>query len=376
MRVGIEAQRIFRKGKHGMDFVAINYIKYLAQLDDITEIVVFAKQGVSTKELLLIKKIKFVFVPKLPYPIWEQILLPIYYKKENLDFLHCTSSTAPLYGINKLIVTIHDIIYLEKTPLEGGTLYQKLGKRYRRFIIPRAIKKANSLITVSEFERDCIIKTFPEIENKLHTVYNAANNSFYNENKQELSVKFPKELNNKSYILFLGNTDPKKNVKGLLLAYVKVLQSNINFPALFMPDYPKNWLIKWLKSNKVDKKYWDKIIVSGYLPNSELKFIMEKADFFVYPSFRESFGIPVLEAFLSRTLLVASKTGSIPEISHGHCIYIDPLDINSIGNGLIMANNISKSDKEKIIDNAYERALNFSWNKSAEQLLALYKNCN
>lgn len=373
MRVGIEAQRIFREGKHGMDFVAINYIKSVAALKEVTEVVVFAKKGRSTRVLHLIKKVRLVFVPKVPYPIWEQFLLPLYYRKQQLKFLHCTSSTAPLFGINNLFVTVHDIIYLEKSPLKGGTLYQKLGKLYRKFIIPRIINKADTVITVSEFERQRILLSFPDIKDKLFTVYNAANPVFYHHKENDDIKNRIQKLNKKPYILFLGNTDPKKNVKGLLAAYFKVVEKLENFPVLFMPDYPENWLISWLKTNKIDKKYWSKILVSGYLPNSELKQVMEKAEFFVYPSLRESFGIPVLEAFLSHTLLVASETGSIPEISQGHCIYVNPLDTDNIAEKLIEAHNLNDIKITEIKKAAYKQALDFTWQKSAEQLMALYK---
>src|SRR5690606_10873068 len=114
MRIGIEAQRIFRKEKHGMDMVAVELIKNLQKLDKVNEYFIFVNPDEDTSTIKPEANFTIVPLSKSPYPIWEQIHLPRAVKKYQLDLLHCTANTAPLQLNIPLILTLHDIIYLEK----------------------------------------------------------------------------------------------------------------------------------------------------------------------------------------------------------------------------------------------------------------------
>lgn len=156
MKIGIEAQRIFRPRKHGMDVVAIELIKNLKELDKENEYLIFGRNGVNDifSEM---PNFQIHTFPALTYADWEQFHLVKKIKKLQPDILHCTANTAPLYLPIPLIVTIHDIIYLEKVDFKG-TAYQNFGNLYRRFIVPKIAEKAELILTVSEFEKQNIIE--------------------------------------------------------------------------------------------------------------------------------------------------------------------------------------------------------------------------
>lgn len=113
MKIAIEAQRLFRRKKHGMEIVALEIIKALQHTDTNSSFVVIAKgdtddECISENGNFEIKKINSKF-----YPFWEQIMLPKFVKKIKPDVLHCTANTAPLFVRTQLIITIHDVIYME-----------------------------------------------------------------------------------------------------------------------------------------------------------------------------------------------------------------------------------------------------------------------
>ena len=140
MIIGIEAQRIFRKNKHGMDYVVLQEIKELQQIDTENEYYVFVKPG----EDHCVESSKNVHIIELhcpTYPLWEQWALPKAAKKYGIEILHCTSNTAPIWCDVPLILTLHDIIYLEPRDrrLQKLSRYQDLGRTYRRFVVPRII---------------------------------------------------------------------------------------------------------------------------------------------------------------------------------------------------------------------------------------------
>lgn len=213
MRIGIEGQRLFRLEKHGMDIVAIELIKQLQLIDLENQYFIFVKDGEDDKWYTPTDNFHLIRTKKAPYPIWEQYILPREAKRYKIDILHCTSNTAPLRIKVPLVLTIHDIIFLENFSFISfqSTLYQLVGNFYRRMIVPSNLKKAGVLITVSNTEKDIINKRFPYLFSKLIVVYNSISANFLAVDKSNFKefkqrYKLPDE-----YLFTLGNSNPKKN---------------------------------------------------------------------------------------------------------------------------------------------------------------------
>ena len=133
MKIAIEAQRIFRPNKHGMDFVALESIRELQKRDDGNEYYILVAPG-EDRCLEESSNLSIVEVKCPSYPLWEQIALPLAVKRLGADLLHCTSNTAPLWCPVPLVLTLHDIIYLEPRRHRSPSLYQEMGWHYRRQI--------------------------------------------------------------------------------------------------------------------------------------------------------------------------------------------------------------------------------------------------
>ena len=151
MKIAIEAQRIFRRDKHGMDFVVLEVLRELQKRKDGNEYYVLVAPG----EDCCLKESDNLHIIELrcpTYPLWEQIALPRAVRRLKVDILHCTSNTAPLWCPIPLVLTLHDIIYLEPRQHRSPSLYQEMGWHYRRLVVPRILKKCKKIITVSHFE--------------------------------------------------------------------------------------------------------------------------------------------------------------------------------------------------------------------------------
>lgn len=141
MKIAIEAQRIFRPNKHGMDFVALETIRELQKMDHENEYFIFVSPG-EDKCLKSSENMHVIELKCPTYPLWEQVALPRAVKRIRPDLLHCTSNTAPLNCPVPLVLTLHDIIYLEKRQSSSLSLYQEMGWHYRRLVVPRILPKA------------------------------------------------------------------------------------------------------------------------------------------------------------------------------------------------------------------------------------------
>jgi glycosyltransferase involved in cell wall biosynthesis len=372
MRIGIEAQRIFRPKKHGMDVVAIELIKSLQEIDSKNEYVIFSRNGIDDKTIQGSSNFHIEKFPSFSYVDWEQIKLPKAVREKKLDVLHCTANTAPLVSSVPVVLTLHDIIYLEGIDFKGTT-YQNLGNLYRKLLVPKIVNRANLILTVSQFEKNNIVQTLNLPQGKVKVLYNGVSNRFHTNftEKQLQDFRYKYHLP-AEYIMFLGNTAPKKNTLNVIKAYVDLCRERKNTIPLVLLDYRKEFVEKIL----ADLKRPDLIeyfLFPGYIPHHKIPLMYHAASIFLYPSLRESFGLPILEAMACGVPVLTSNTSSMPEIAGDAAVLIDPFDYKSIRKGiesLLDDKNLRMSYKEK----GSQRVKLFTWKTSAEKLISFYES--
>ncbi len=367
MKIGIEAQRIFRANKHGMDYVVLQEILQLQQIDKENEYFVFVKPGPDR----CVQDSDNVHVIELntpSYPLWEQWALPRAAKKAGVEILHCTSNTAPLWCDTPLVLTLHDIIFLEPRDKNNRSLYQNMGWLYRRLVVPRILHKCRRIITVSNFELDNIKRKLHLPQQQLAMIYNGYNEWF--RRMDDTHDTYKKYIPQKGYIFFLGNTDPKKNTERTLVAYARYLERSSVKRPLLMADLDRQYLADIISRNHIEH-IREHLHLPGYIPNSDLPAIYNDAFAFLYTSLRESFGIPLLEGMACGTPVITSNTSSMPEIGGSDAILIDPEKSEEIADKLLQLENDPAFYKQQQAI-GLERATHFSWRSTAEHLLQLY----
>jgi len=373
MRIGIEAQRIFRRKKHGMDMVALESIRTLQRIDKQNEYFIFTNTGQDTSCLKESENVKIITFEG-SYPVWEQLKLPKEAAKYNLDLLHCTSNTAPVKCPVPLIVTVHDIIYFDKHPLlaKGYTPYQRFGNLYRRYVVRKIFKSGKIIITVSNFEKEHILQHFPEVKEKLHVVYNGVGIHFKPITDVETQVEIRRKYNlPHHYLMFLGNTDPKKNSENTIVAFAKAMQEgNLDYN-LVVGDFDRELVKRYLEKAGMER-FIERIHFPGYINNADMPALISMAEFYLYPSKRESFGIPIIEAMACGTPVITSNTSSMPEVGGDAAQFIDPFSMQDMKEKIILlANDVEL--RKSLTEKGYSRAEKFTWESSARNLLELYK---
>ncbi len=368
MRIGIEAQRVFRRNKHGMDYVVLQEIKELQQIDHQNEYFVFVAPGVD-RCLKDSENVHIIVIGESFYPVWEQITLPRAVKKYNLDILHCTSNTAPIFCNIPLVLTLHDIIFLEPRDKNNKSVYQNMGWLYRRKVVPKILERCLRIITVSNFEKQNIIDKLNIPEKRMAMIYNGYNEWF--KPFRDVADIYKSYIEKPGYFFFLGNTDPKKNTERTLIAYSKYLEQSAIKRKLLMADLDREYLDSIIERNHIEN-IREQIVMPGYIVNSDLPYIYNSAFAFLYTSLRESFGIPLLEAMACGTPVITSNTSSMPEIAGNEAILINPESPEEITEQMLRL----ESDEDyynTLKEIGLKRAELFSWRKTAEELLKLYE---
>lgn len=367
MRIGIEAQRIFRTKKHGMDMVALQLIKVLPEVAPEHEYVVFARPGEDSRVLDDISGLKVVTVGGLTYADWEQLWLPLAIAKHKIDVMHYTSNTASLFCPVPFVLTLHDVIFLENGT-QSKLWYQRLGAIYRRWNVPAIVRKASKVITVSSFESVRILNHFPELQGNVRVIYNAASNTFFSspDNVDPKVQNLPE-----TFLLFLGNTDPKKNTTNVIRAYARYRQNYKGGLPLVIGDFPRQ-LVEKILIEEGNGYLLEDIVSLGYLSQNTLSYLYRRATAFLYPSLRESFGIPIVEAMASRCPVITSNVTSMPEIAEGAALEVNPENVNEIARAMHRMET-DGSLRERLALAGSERALDFDWRSSAREYVRIYE---
>lgn len=371
MRIGIEVQRLFRVKKHGMEVAAMELIRQIQSQDTRNEYIVFAKKDEDMDCIRESSNLRIQTFDAFSYGDWEQFKLPAAANKAGVNFLHCTCNTGPLRLRLPIVLTLHDIIYLEKIELKG-TSYQNFGNIYRRFVVPKVVDRSRTVITVSHFERTLILEKLKLPEEKLKVVYNGVSSRFHpNYSADELELVRKKYNLPSQFILFLGNTAPKKNTRNVIRAFADYCNRAKDQLPLVVLDYDKQLVADTL-AELGSTKCLSRIIFPGYVSPDAMPVVYKAATIFLYPSLRESFGLPILESMGCGTPVVTSTTSSMPEVAADAAVMVDPYKYREISDSILHL-----LDNQQVYDDfvirGYARAAQFTWENSVKQLLEVYK---
>ncbi len=377
MKIGIDARFALRK-RRGIGNYVLNLIRNLGEIDrtnryilyvdcDDVENILPVQKNFTTKKLLLSN-----------YFIWEQLILPMQAKKDNLDILHCTGNTAPIRMGKKikLIITIHDVMYLKdysELP-RSPSMYQRCGRIYRKTIVPRAVRNVFKVITVSRFSKNDVIKHLTEVgEDRISVVHEAVDEMFcvLEKNDAVVETKDKAEVS-EDYILTLGGTDLRKNTQLVIEAYLKLKEESKISEKLVIVGIP-NWQKTQFCKVVQESPYRKDIIVTDFITKDDLVLLYNNATVFLYPSLYEGFGLPVLEAMSCGVPVITSNATAIPEVAGDAAFLMETLDVDTMKETIatVLEN---YQLRQNLIEKGFKQVKNFSWRKTATQTLKIYES--
>jgi len=402
MIIGIDASRAVAKRKTGTEIVAEQIIYHLSKIDHDNQYILFSESAPEKGSLLekLPKNFKWRIIP-FGY-LWTQVRLSweMLFWKDKLDILFVPSHTIPIIHPQKTVVTIHDfgfeyspelyaqipigpnnkiIRFLLNLAIRIFTLgkYGNSEYDYHRFAMHHAIDHATNLIAVSKFTKNDAVKLYHANPDKIAVIYHGFNKNQFkplnelSKKEQEISENLTKKF--KPYLFFVGRIEKKKNIMRLLKAFVNLKKEKGISEKLVLAGMPGLGYdeIKKFISNQTENIQKD-IIELGYVAQEDLPRWFQNAQVYVFPTLFEGFGIPVIEAFASGTSVVCSNTTSLPEISQGAAILVNPKNINDISTGIYKIIN-DKNLKNRLIKEGLAKSKQFSWEKAARQTLEVIK---
>ncbi len=307
----------------------------------------------------------------IPWYGWrEQFFLPRIIKKLKPDLVHFPHWNVPLFFNDNFVVTIHDLLLLHYPSRHASTLSPVLywiKNKLFLLVLKHAARASKKIITVSEFTKKDIENTLKIKSEKIITALLSPLST-----KDFIDIDTNKKYSiTKPYWLYVGVAFPHKNLETLLTAW-QIFCDKYNKNYQLVLAGKKNYFYQRLEKTIAEKNIQN-ITLTDFVDDDTLANLYKKAALYVFPSLYEGFGLPPLEAMQYDLPVISSNSTCLPEILGDAAIYFDPTDPANIATCAQMVLE-DKNITKKLAENSQKILQKYSWTKTAEQTLQIYKN--
>lgn len=368
MKIGIDSRAAKLYRGTGIGTYTYQLINCLNKIDSINKYLLFIPKNCTYNIPLKSNFCVNDIIDDNKNNFWDEVNIPNILKNKDIELYH-----VPQNGIGlpedkncSFVITLHDIIPY-KMPETVSKNYLKIFREK----IPQILSKCDGIITVSNYSKQDIIKTLNFPADKIYVTHLAAE-EIYKPIDKLVSKNVVKKFYSidDDFILYVGGFSPRKNILGLINAF-----------NIFSCKYKKN--IKLVIAGRRGPSYSiykervhklnidDKVIFPGFISIEHLPYLYNAAELFVYPSFYEGFGLPPIEAMSCGIPVIASSTTSIPEVTNGSALLVDPNNTELLSE-LILKVILDEKLKNKLTMLGLARASELTWQKTARNTLTAY----
>lgn len=301
--------------------------------------------------------------------LWfEQVGVPLAARKAHADILHVPYFAPPVFSPCPVVVTVHDLITMawpDARPSIPLKLYNALAAI--------GAKRASQVIADSEHTKRDIMRILAVPSDRLSVVYLGApaiSSTYWSESGLvNLLAKYG--LKKQEYILYIGGLDRRKNVTTLLRAFAS-LDTSLPLALAGEPRSASRENFPDLLKEVDELGLRDRVKFLGWVGEEDKSFLYAAANFFVYPSVYEGFGLPPLEAMACGTPVICSNATSLPEVVGESALTFDPTDVATLAK---LMDSLSKDValREDLRRKGLAQVARFSWRKTAEETLSVYR---
>lgn len=363
MRIAVNTRFLLPTKMEGFGWYTYEIVKRLVENHPEHEFIFFFDRAFDKRFIFGSNVTPVVLPPPARHPIlfriWFNYSVKRALKKYDIDIFFSPDGFLSLKTNVPQVGVIHDINF-EHHPEDIPSSARNYLKKY----FPKFARKATHLLTVSDYSKQDICKTYNIDPSKVTVSWNGASDVFQAIPADEKVLVQKQFSNGKKYLLFVGALHPRKNVKRLIAAYSNLLTSD--------PEFDYELVIVgealWKRSGydlEINEQTKSHIHFTGHLSLEDLARVMASATIFTFVPYFEGFGIPLLEAMRCGTPVLSGNLTSLPEVAEDAALYCDPLDVEDITQKLreLCTNEALRDELSK---KGLKRSQLFSWDKSAE----------
>lgn len=295
---------------------------------------------------------------------WFEWSIPLALKRYKADMFLSPDGFLSLNTKVKTLMVTHDIAHVhfpEQIPFHGRVFY--------KHFVPKYLKRADQVVTVSHFTKSDIIEHYGIPNEKIAVACNGCRETFQPLGESEKSAIRMQYAEGKPYFFYLGAVHPRKNIPRLIHAFDLFKQQTGHEMKLLIAGR-----LAWQTGEVYDAyekvSCKEDIVFLGYVPDDQLPKLMGAAFALTYLSLFEGFGVPLLEAMNCKVPIIGADAASIPEVVAKAGILVDPFDVMAISKS--MQQIVEEEDlRKRLVSKGVEQAKQFSWDKAAQ---VVYEN--
>jgi glycosyltransferase involved in cell wall biosynthesis len=380
MKIAFDVQLFLKGEKTGIAWCADNLIKELSKSnnnkyqlnyfetkqakDKLNNLDVYRNNGCTDNACKFFNDVIY----KL---LWN--IVPIGYSMffgKNVDVTQFFNYAIPPGVKGKKITIIYDMAY-KSVP---ETVCKKT-RRWLELTVKGSCKRADRIITISEFSKSEIMKYLHILDEKIVVMPMGVNQNLFHSNYEADQIQLVKEKYKikGQYFLYLGTLEPRKNIERIIEAYSIFIERNTSMaiPYLVLAGR-KGWMYDTIFEKVKRLGIEDKVIFTGYVSEDEAPVLMCGAKCFIFPSLYEGFGMPVIEAMSCGTPVITSNTTSLDEVGGDAAIKVNPLNTIEITEAMEMLI-LEENHLDKYRIKGLEHASKYTWKEAASILSNVYE---
>lgn len=361
MRVGIDVHTVGER-QTGNETYVRELVDHLTGLpDDGTEYLLYHTRRAPRPEWAAYARRLRPHAPALRIPV----AFPVALRRDRVQAAHF-QYVVPPWCPCPTVVSVHDVSYEAHPEFFPAAMRARM-----RLLVPRAVRTAAAVITISEFSRREIVERYRVDPARVVVTPLAAGPGFRPLDAGDVAERLARIGIEGPYVLAVGNVQPRKNLGRLLEAFA-ALRRRVDLPHRLVLVGRRAYRGDAILARQEALGIARHVVATGYVADDDLVALYNGADAFVYPSLYEGFGLPVLEAMACGAPVITSGTTALPEVAGDAAELVDPRSVDELAAALgrVLADPARRAD---LRDRGLRRARRFSWRRLAEQTLAAYK---
>ena len=303
--------------------------------------------------------------------IWQRarLPLPVEFFTGKLDLFHATDFALPFtLPATRTLLTVHDLSFVRVPEAASPPL-----KAYLDAVVPRSVARADHVLADSQATKDDLVALYGTAAEKITVLYSGVDGRFerVSDRKKLESTRAKYRLSGVSYVLSVGTIQPRKNYSRVIQALAEVRAGGRELHYAIAGS--RGWLDEDLRQTIASAGMNDFVHLLGYVDDEDLPALYSGARMLLMPSLYEGFGLPILEAMACGLPVITSNLSSLPEVAGDAALLIDPADMREIRDAIHLVD-ADAIRRENMRRRGYQQAKRFTWQRSAEQLLSVYRN--
>ena len=305
--------------------------------------------------------------------IWHRLNIPFprieWLTGGAIDLFHATDFVLPPVTARRKLLTVHDLAFVHYPDAAMPSL-----QHYLNVVVPRSMRRADHLIADSHHTAQDLQTLWPNLTGKISVVQGAVDHSVFRRVSQTQRLQATRQkygIDQRPFLLGLSTLQPRKNFTRLIRAF-HAARLEAALPHQLVIGGKKGWLFEEIFATVQELGLESEVLFPGFIADGDLPALYSAAEFFVYPSLYEGFGLPILESLACGTPVLTADNSCLPEAGGDGALYVDAESIERIADGIIQLAT-QPALRTRLATAGHAHAGAFTWQRSLRQLLDAYE---